>query len=71
MLRFELEQAVVGVQKRTVQIVPSVVVAKPPVPGILAPAAVVAFLPAANSIGNQSRSIIQHYLEQRGLLARR
>jgi acetyl esterase/lipase len=31
----------------------------------------VAFLPAANSIGNQSRSIIQHYLEQRGLLTRR
>ena len=25
----------------------------------------VSFLPAANSIGNQSRSIIQHYLKQR------
>ena len=49
MLRFELEQIVVGVQKPTVQIVPPVVVAKPPMPGILAPAAVVGFLPAGKA----------------------
>ena len=44
MLRFELEQAVVGVQKPTVQIV-----AKPPMAGILAPVAVVALLPAGKA----------------------
>ena len=49
MLRFELEQTVVGVQKPIVQIVPPVVVAKLPVAGILAPVAVVAFLPAGKA----------------------
>ena len=44
MLRFELEQTVVGVQKPIVQIVPPVVVAKLPVAGILAPVAAVALL---------------------------
>ena len=46
MLRFELEQTVVGLQKPIVQIVPPVVVTKLPMAGILAPVAVVALLPA-------------------------